>query len=165
MQGDHAAKSISKETTFAQDVRDAATLERTLRTLADGVGWQVRQAGLAGRTVTLKLRWSDFTTLTRQTTLDYTTDQDNELYAVAQALLHANWRSGTAVRLIGVGLSGFEPPHRQLGLWESPVAHDQDRRLQQALDDLRTRFGADAIQRGSTLGTPGARRDNDYEGT
>ncbi len=148
---EHETKSISKETTFSHDVNDGDILRATLRRLADGVGWQVRKAGLAGRTIAIKLRWTDFTTLTRQTTLDHTTDQDDEIYTAALDLFAANWSPGRAVRLIGVGISGFETPHRQLGLWDDPDAIAEQRRLQDTLDDLRERFGDDAITRGSGL--------------
>jgi DNA polymerase-4 len=151
----HEAKSISKEITFARDVTDSAELKRTLRQLADGVGAQVRAAGLSGTTVKLKLRWADFTTLTRQITLDHTLDQDNEIYAAAVQLFEDHWPPGKPVRLIGVGISGFESPHRQLGLWDDPGTLAQDRRLQATLDDLRDRFGDDAIRRGSDLGQGG----------
>lgn len=147
----HEAKSISKETTFARDVNDGDVLRATLRELADGVGWQVRKSELAGRTVTLKLRWTDFTTLTRQVTLDHTTDQDDEIFAAALDLFARHWVPGRAVRLIGVGLSGFEQPHRQLGLWDDPGEAAQQRRLQDTLDDLRERFGSGTITRGSTF--------------
>lgn len=145
-------KSISKETTFARNVTDAATLRRTLRRLADGVGAQVRREGLSGTTIKIKLRWQDFTTLTRQVTLDHTTDQDGEIAEVALRLLEEHWPPGRPVRLIGVGISGFETPHRQLGLWDDRGAIEQNRRLQSALDALRERFGSDAVQRGSDLG-------------
>lgn len=145
-------KSISKETTFARNVSDAATLRRTLRRLADGVGAQVRNEGLSGTTIKIKLRWEDFTTLTRQVTLDHTTDQDGEIAEVALRLLEEHWPPGRPVRLIGVGISGFETPHRQLGLWDDRGAMEQNRRLQSTLDALRERFGSDAVQRGSDLG-------------
>ncbi|NDJ78920.1 MAG: DNA polymerase IV [Chloroflexi bacterium] len=144
-------KSISKETTFARDVTDANTLKRTLRRLADGVGAQVRREGLSGTTIKLKLRWDDFTTLTRQITLDHTTDRDSEVYTVAVQLLGEHWPRGKPVRLIGVGISGFEDPHRQLGLWDDNAAREQDQRLQSTLDELRDRFGWDSIQRGSSF--------------
>ena len=148
---EHVARSISKETTFNRDVHDGAVLRRTLRALADGVGAQVRREGLAGRTITLKLRWADFTTLTRQVTLAHTTDRDNEIFEVAQHLLAEHWPEGKAVRLIGVGVSAFENPHHQLGLWDDRAALEQDQRLQSALDNIRERFGDNAVQRGSTL--------------
>lgn len=144
-------KSISKEITFSRDVRDEETLKRTLRRLAEGVGAQVRREELSGTTIKLKLRWADFTTLTRQVTLDHTTDQDAEIAAEALLLLDAHWSRGTPVRLIGVGISGFTTPHRQLGLWEDTDALDESRRLQDTLDSLRERFGRRAVQRGSDL--------------
>jgi len=148
---EHEVKSISRETTFSRDVRDADTLTRVLRRLSDEVGQRVRRAGLSGTTVKIKLRWSDFTTLTRQITLDNTTDQDNEIFTAALALFNEHWPARTPVRLIGVGLSGFQTPHRQLGLWDDQAALEEDRRLQTTLDELRERFGDDAIRRGSTL--------------
>jgi len=147
-------KSISKETTFSRDVADGAALRATLRELADGVGWQVRQEELAGRTITLKLRWTDFTTLTRQVTLRDPTDQDDAIFAAARALFDQTWPPGRAVRLIGVGVGGFETPRRQLGLWEDAAASAEQTRLQQSIDALRERFGDDAIRRGSALPPP-----------
>ncbi len=148
---EHETKSISKETTFSRDVNDGDVLRSTLRQLADGVGWQLRKSELAGRTIAIKLRWTDFTTLTRQTTLAHTTDRDDEIFAAALALFEQQWVPGRAVRLIGVGISGFESPHRQLGLWDNPDDLADQRRLQDTLDDLRERFGSKAITRGSAL--------------
>lgn len=147
----HETKSISQETTFDRDVTSATTLHRALRRQADAVGRRVRQAKLAGMTVKIKLRWSDFTTLTRQVTLPNPTDQDDEIYQAGAHLLEKNWPPGKAVRLIGVGISGFTEPQRQLGLWEDPEEVAEKRRLQDTLDNLRERFGDDAIQRGSDL--------------
>jgi len=142
-------KSISHETTFAKDVNDEAVLKRTLRGLADSVGRRLRKYGLRGITVQVKLRWADFTTLTRQVTLAHPTDLDNEIYAAAEELFETNWR-GQRVRLIGVGVSGFDEEGRQLGLWDAPKVKE-DRRLQSVIDSLRDRFGEDAIHRASAL--------------
>ncbi|MBN2472872.1 MAG: DNA polymerase IV [Anaerolineae bacterium] len=147
----HLTKSISQEITFEKDVRDATTLHHILRRLADTVGRRVRQEALAGATIKLKLRWSDFTTLTRQITLPQPTDQDDEIYAAAVQLLADNWPPGKPVRLIGLGISSFGSPQRQMGLWDDPQEVAEKRRLQTTLDDLRERFGDDAIQRGSDL--------------
>ncbi len=149
--GGQAAKSISKETTFAEDLRDAAALRLTLRRLSDGVGRAARKAGLAGTTVKLKLRWADFTTLTRQQTLDHATDLDSEIYACALGLFNELWRAGKAARLIGVGLSGFGESTRQLGLWEDRSRERSEEDLQSALDSLRDRFGERTIARASDL--------------
>lgn len=151
---EHETKSISNETTFARDVRDAQTLRRTLRKLSDQVAFRARKAELSGRTVTIKLRWSDFTTVTRQVTLPHPVNQDSEVYASALALFEQYWVRGRPVRLIGVGISGFDSPLRQLSLWEAeatPPEQEHDLKLQSTLDALKHRFGESVIKRGSTL--------------
>jgi DNA polymerase IV len=142
---EHEVKSISHETTFAADVAGEAELLRTLSRLSEDVGRRLRRAELVGGTVKLKLRWSDFTTLTRQVTLKTPSDRDDDIYQSAQALLMATWSPGRPIRLIGVGVSNLSVPVEQLQLWED--SGQKGRRLQEALDDVRTRFGRDAIQR------------------
>jgi len=144
------AKSISQETTFSKDVTDQVALHRTLRQQAEGVGRRLRQHKLSGTTVKIKIRWADFTTLTRQVTLNRPTNLDNEIFAAALELFEKTWPAGKRVRLLGVGVSGFESPAYQLGLWDQlPV--EEDRRLQSTLDELRQRFGDKAIQRGNQI--------------
>jgi DNA polymerase-4 len=106
---------------------------------------------LSGTTVKIKLRWADFTTLTRQVTLDRPIDQDDAIFEAAVDLFRRVWPVGKPVRLIGVGLSGFAAPARQLGLFEDPSTADEKRRLQQTLDALRERYGDDAVRRMSDL--------------
>jgi DNA polymerase-4 len=144
VQTEHEVKSISRETTFAHDVTDALKLHRTLCRLSEDVGRRLRDAGLAGSTVKIKLRWSDFTTLTRQVTLAQPTAQDDVIRREAEALLKAAWTRGKPVRLIGVGVTNLGEPHRQLSLWET--RDEKGRHLQQALDQVRDRFGSDAIR-------------------
>lgn len=144
---EHEVKSISQETTFASDVHDDKVLADTLRGLAAQVGRRLRQADLAGMTVRIKLRWPDFTALTRQVTLRQPTDQDEEIYAQALALLAKVRSKGRAVRLIGVAVSGLGAPVRQLELWGA--GSEKARRLQEVLDVLQTKYGRDAIQRGN----------------
>ncbi len=148
---EHDAKSISREVTFTRDVTDLDYLRRTIRQLSEGVGWRVRKAGLRGNTVKIKVRWSNFTTLTRQQTLPQSTDDDTEIERLALELFHNVWTRGQAVRLIGVGVSGFDDGEQQMALWQDEAASDQRRRLQSTLDDLRSRFGEHIIQRGSDL--------------
>lgn len=145
------AKSISKEVTFPSDVSDRLQLDLTLRRLSDAVGRQARKAGLAGATVKLKLRWTDFTTLTRQVTLDSPTDLDDVICTTAKALFAEHWPDGRAVRLIGVALSGFAAPNRQLGLWQDRSLDRQVDGLQSTLDNLRDRYGEKTIRRASDL--------------
>ncbi len=146
---EHEAKSISQETTFARDISDGTVLRCTLRRLSEQVGRRLRRKRLSGTTVKVKLRWTDFTTLTRQTTLPHPTNLDREIYAAVSQLFDENWPPGKRVRLVGVGVSGFDTPAYQLGLWDSDP--EQDHRLQDTLDGLRERFGDQAVQRGSQI--------------
>jgi DNA polymerase IV len=141
----HEVKSVSHEITFAEDVTDAEELRRTLCRLSEAIGRRLRRQSLAGGTVKLKLRWSDFTTLTRQVTLPDLTNRDDEILTAAQQLLEAHRPAGKPVRLIGVGVSGLAPPAAQLHLWDTSVQKGE--RLQEALDRVRDRFGHDAVRR------------------
>jgi len=139
-------KSISQEVTFSRDVRDDASLKKTLSELSAQVGRRLRKKGLAGTTVKLKIRWPDFTTLTRQVTLPSNTNQDDEIAETALGMLRKIRKSGQAVRLIGVGVSGLGEPMRQLELWEAGT--EKARKLQVVLDELKEKYGDDAIKRG-----------------
>lgn len=139
-------KSVSQETTFMRDVRDDAVLQKTLREQAAQVSAQLRKEHLAGMTIKLKIRWPDFTTLTKQITLSQPTDQEKEIAEITINLMGAVRRSGQAVRLIGVGVSGLGPPIRQLGLWDTES--EKSRRLQDAVDILREKYGDRVIHRG-----------------
>ena len=142
------AKSVSKEVTFARDVADGRKLERTLWRLSEGVGRNLRRKELHGGTVKLKLRWPDFTTITRQITLSRPTNRDDEIYEAARRLFFREWQPGRAVRLVGVGVSGFnEGGWSQLSLWDIADG-DSDQRLQETLDKLRRRYGQKAIYKG-----------------
>jgi DNA polymerase-4 len=103
------AKSISKETTFAQDMVNGAALRQELEALANGVGEQLRRAGLYAGTVKLKLRWPDFTTITRQASLRPPTDEGEAIGRAAFCLFAAVWQAGRPVRLLGVGVAGLQP--------------------------------------------------------
>jgi DNA polymerase-4 len=139
-------KSISQEVTFSRDVRDDKSIERTLTDLSAQVGRRLRKNELAGTTIKLKIRWPDFTTLTRQVTLPSTTNQDGEIAKTALGLLRKIRKSGQAVRLIGVGVSGLGEPMRQLELWSTDS--EKERKLQEVVDELREKYGDKAIKRG-----------------
>jgi DNA polymerase-4 len=115
---EYEPKSFSQEITFARDVRDVIYLRATLKELSEGVSERLRNANRAGITIKLKIRWPDFTTITRQTTLQIPTDQDNLIYNAAIQLFEKVWQPGKAIRLMGVGVSGLKPPIHQLTLWE-----------------------------------------------
>jgi DNA polymerase-4 len=141
-------KSISQEITFSRDVRDDKLLEKTVHEQSAEVAHQLRKNDLAGSTVKLKIRWPDFTTLTRQTTFNHRTDQEDEIAKAALDLLKSVRKPNQAVRLIGVGVTGIGQPIRQLGLWD--MDHEKSRKLQEAVDELREKYGKNIIQQGDS---------------
>ncbi len=145
----HAIKSVSNETTFASDINDVRALHETLHSLSESVGRRLRRHDLKGSTVKLKLRWQDFTTLTRQTTLPNPTNDDREIYAAVKDLFNKTWVKGKPVRLLGVGVTQFARPIRQLGLWDEPKPEKAN--LLVAVDSLKERYGRNTIIRGSDL--------------
>jgi DNA polymerase IV len=144
-------KSISHENTFARDVTERAVLERELLDQAEHVANRLRAKELHGRTVTLKLRYADFRTVTRALTLTTPTDLARPIYEAALALLHREWHPGLSVRLIGVGISGLtEQVGYQMDLF-SGEPDPRESRLAETLDELRERFGKDVIKRARLL--------------
>jgi DNA polymerase IV len=144
-------KSISQEITYNVDVRDEKTLEKTLREQAREVAHQLRKNELAGKTVKLKIRWSDFTTLTRQTTLPTSTDNEDEIFHTAVKLMKTVRKQNQPVRLIGVGVSGIGEPIRQLSLWDLGASSEKSRKLQEVIDDLQEKYGRNVIKHGDDL--------------
>lgn len=143
---EHETKSISQEITYSRDVRDDKILHQTLQEMSMEVAAQLRRSNLAGKTIKLKIRWPDFTTLTRQTTLSSPTDQEEEIERVALELLRSVRKPNQAVRLIGVGVTGLGQPIRQLGLWD--FNSEKERKLQEVMDELQEKYGRNVIQRG-----------------
>jgi DNA polymerase-4 len=143
--GGEEPKSISHERTFPADTADAETLEATLARLAEKVGRRLRDHGLHARTLQLKLRYSDFTTLTRAHTLARATQVDQDLIAEARALFGKNWKRGAKVRLIGVGASHLETVQGQVSLLEGEKI-DRARKALAVADKLRDRFGERSVR-------------------
>ena len=156
-------KSISSETTFAEDIGDYDKLAETARGQARDVSRRLRRAELRARTVQIKLRLSDFTTFTRQRTLAGASDDVDEITSAALALLREQCRPSRRFRLIGVGVSNLEAAQdavAQLSLFDAatrPAAtppESAERRARQAalrsaVDDLQTRFGAEVVHLGA----------------
>lgn len=143
-------RSISQERTFGRDEGGRRVLERTLLAMSENVAARLREQGLVAETVRLKLRTPAFVTYTRQASLAQATDQGQVIYATALQLFQQNWRQGQQLRLLGVGVSGLlDHSGYQLNLFDHG---DQRRtRLNRALDEIRRRFGRDAITRASLL--------------
>jgi DNA polymerase-4 len=145
-----AARSISRETTFGTDTRDRPFLEATLRYLSERVGADLRQRGKQARTVTLKLRYADFTTITRSHSLPQAVDTDQMIFNTGVDLLRKALSSEKqAVRLIGIGVSHLTEPGQQLAMLD-PTAQRMEH-LNRAIDRIRQKYGFTAIQTGRTL--------------
>ncbi len=142
------AKSISQEETFSRDISDGETLRKALREQSTTVAKSLQKANLLGGTVKLKLRWPDFTTITRQVALPEPSDQGNAIYKAALSLFERAWKRGWPVRLIGVGVSNLQPPSRQLTLWDAPKLQRRVR-LDEAMDVIQEKFGEESIRRGT----------------
>jgi DNA polymerase-4 len=142
-------RSISQEVTFAQDVGDPDRLRQVLLGQVEEISRKLRQQRLLARTVSVKIRYGDFTTLSRSETLPEATDVTATLWTSANELLEA-WaeRSFQPLRLLGAHLSGLcHPEGRQLSLF-ADTNTERNQRLDKALDDLTERFGGKAVRRG-----------------
>jgi len=143
-----------------QQVGDAERLQSTLMRLSEMVGRRLREGGYFARTLQLKLRYSDFTTITRAHSLEQPTQMDNQIFEQARRLFFDNWKQGAPVRLLGVQASNFESGSPQLDLLEP----SRDQRWQKALaaaDHLRDKFGEAAI--GLARGMKGGFRERTHE--
>ncbi len=145
-----APKSVSHEHTFNEDTHDQDRLESTLAHLAEKVARRLREHGLKARTIQLKLRYTDFTTITRAQTLPVPTQLDIGIIEASRRLLRTNWEKGRDIRLIGIHASGFDAEDGQMGLLDG----ERDERWRQALtaaDKLRDKFGESAVSLGSGM--------------
>ncbi|VGO22776.1 DNA polymerase IV [Pontiella sulfatireligans] len=153
---DSEEKSISNETTFAEDLTDREQIEAVYKRLIDKVGARLRKAGYFASTVHLKIRWSDFSTITRQTRFSIPCADDVSLREAGMALLEEHLRR-RPVRLIGFGVSGLsetdQPPAQQLNLFEAPdtAEHEKRNRLSRAADGIKEKYGGQSLRRGSDL--------------
>jgi DNA polymerase-4 len=141
---DSNPKSISHEFTFNEDTADLDTLESTLARLSEMVGRRLREHELYARTVQLKLRYTDFSTITRAHSLDHATQLDTEIFQQVRALFRQNRKANAAIRLLGVHVSGLESGEGQMNL----LAEDQTDRWRKALtavDKMRDRFGENSV--------------------
>src|SRR5262245_45935887 len=153
-------KSISHEHTYDRDTANVVQIEATLMRLSEMVGRRLREQQLHARTLQLKLRYKDFTTITRAHSLEDPTQLDNEIYGEIHKLFHTNWRRGLEIRLLGVHASSFSNDASQASLlgenprvkWEQALS---------AADRLRDRFGESSITLGT--GMKGGFRERTHE--
>jgi DNA polymerase-4 len=113
------------------------------------VGRRLREHKLYARTLQLKLRYTDFTTITRASSLPRATQLDNEIYSQIRELFRTNWKSGHAVRLLGVGSSNFEDSEGQPSLLDD--SHERWQQALSAADKLRDKFGDRTVILGTSV--------------
>jgi DNA polymerase-4 len=154
------AKSISHEHTYNEDTADVAQLEATLTRLSEMVARRLRESGFHARTIQLKLRYTDFTTITRAHTLATPTQLDTEIFEQVRALFRKNWKKGVHVRLLGVQASSFTSQPDQINLLED----NRQQRWKDAMaaaDRLRDKFGESSV--GLAAGMRGTFRERTHE--
>ena len=145
-----AAKSISRETTFGKDTRDHSLLKATLHYLSERVGAELRQRDKQARCVTLKLRYADFSTITRRHTLSRGNNADQTIFDTGLSLLEkALSLQKQPVRLIGIGVSNLVESGTQLAMLDTSAQRLEQ--LNRAIDRIRNKYGFTAIQTGRTL--------------
>jgi len=154
------AKSISHEHTYNEDTADPARLESTLMRLSEMVGRRLRESNFYARTVQLKLRYKDFTTITRAHTLPNPTQLDTEIFEQIRTLFRKNWKKGIQIRLLGVQASSFTAQGAQIDLLDG----NRQQRWKDALaaaDKLRDKFGESSV--GLAAGLRGSFRERTHE--
>jgi DNA polymerase-4 len=157
---DTEAKSISHEHTYNEDTADPSQLEATLMRLSEMVGRRLRESQFYARTIQLKLRYKDFTTLTRAHTLASPTQLDTEISEEVRALFRKNWKKGIPIRLLGVQASSFTSQPDQINLLDG----NRQQRWKDALaaaDRLRDKFGESSV--GLAGGMRGGFRERIHE--
>jgi DNA polymerase-4 len=158
---EHVEKSVGAELTYDTDVTDPATIRRSLLALADKVGARLRAGGLVGRTVTIKVRFTDFRTVNRSRTMPTNTDVAREIFATSWALFEA-LRAAEPIRLVGVrveGLTAAAGASRQLSLGEPERGW---REAEAATDAAAARFGRSIVGPASLLGQSDLRRTENH---
>jgi DNA polymerase-4 len=146
---DRQRKGISKETTFETDIRDDAVLRDALRRLASDVARTARREGLSGVVVTLKIRFAGFETHTRQHKREASTNDERDILKTAWQLFQNGNLPKKPVRLIGVGVSGWEDNQpAQADLFDVPEQRQDNQRLLKTIDDVTAKFGQGMLQVG-----------------
>jgi DNA polymerase-4 len=148
----HVAKSVSQERTFAEDIRKEDKLIETIEKLSQRISKRLKKKHTQGTTIKIKIRWSDFSTISRQVTLNQPSNENATIAKTAVGLFKKEWKVGDPIRLIGVGVSGLAP--EQLSLWDQNsklINHEKDERLNSAISDLQEKFGDNVVKWGDDL--------------
>jgi DNA polymerase-4 len=143
----HEAKSISTENTFHENKTDMKFLMSELVRMTERVGYELRQDGKLTGCVAVKIRYGDFTTFSKQTTIDYTL-RDDELITVAKELFHKLYEAGTPIRLLGVRLTDLTNNAVQANLFDDAAKKYE---LYKAIDDVKNKYGKYALKKARTV--------------
>jgi len=143
----HPVKSISQEMTFDEDIKDSEKIKLYIARLSEEVGEALRKKGLRARTVKIKVRFSDFTTITRQLSFDIPTSSTGMIRSLARKLFEEKVAGNKKVRLIGVGVSNLTGK-KEGQLYLFPKAEEKLEKIDYLLDMIRERFGKNSIRRG-----------------
>jgi DNA polymerase-4 len=157
---DVGAKSISHEHTFNEDTAELDRLESTLMRLSEMVGRRLRESDVHARTIQLKLRYKDFSTITRAHTLPAPTQLDTEIFKQVRQLFRNSWREGVPVRLLGVHASSLEGQDMQRDLLDE-VQQDKWKQALSAADKLRDKYGESSVS--LATGMKGKFRERTHE--
>jgi DNA polymerase IV len=148
---EHDAKSIGHEDTFDENILDLDKAKKELLSQAERVARRMRREEVTGKTVTLKVKYSDFTLITRSVSLPEATDDAHEIYATACALLEKTQTGRRPVRLLGISMSGLQSPdaEKQLSFLKKEEESLRKRKLHSALDSLHEKFGDKGVRPGT----------------
>jgi DNA polymerase-4 len=150
-----ATRSISRSTTLAKDITDIEDARTVLLSLAEEVGEEARRSDFRGKSVSIVIRYSDFTTITRQKTI-VPSFLTKDIYRTGVELLSENWDRRRPVRLLGIGISNIdEEMPVQLSIFdineELPDTVKKEEKLERAIDSIRSRFGSDMVKRAALV--------------
>lgn len=148
------SKSVGRETTFPKDISERYVLETILFTLADDVCHTLRATNLKGRTVSIKIRYPDFQSITRAQTLDGYTSSFEPVFEAVKQLMEHNYKDGTPVRLIGVTVSGLKKDDEiieQQDLFSDGGAQKKQVALNSVMDKINEKYGGDTVHRARKL--------------
>ncbi len=160
---DSEVKSVSQETTFERDITEYESIESSVIYLTECVGYRLREAGIKGKTVTVKIRYDDFRTITRSRSLDFYTSATDDIWREARLILRQTLKDKpVSIRLAGVRVSGFgENKGRQTTIFDGIADEtglkdprsDKKQLLDSLTDEIKNKYGKESIKRGKSIRT------------
>ena len=158
-------KSVSNETSFAVDLTSRDDIEAAIATMAAKVGRRLRRKGLLGRTLALKVRYADFSVRSTQRPLGEPCDDEFVFKDMLFDMLDDLWQPGMPLRLVGGAVTGFDQSDEseQLSLFDEPEAASEERSRQEAILNVKRKFGKNALLKGIDLMPQATQRDRNRQ--